>query len=304
MIENHPFFDTVTLEKDMDVALAARLAEVSEAEFRALNPSMHRPVILAAGSPQILLPWDNAAIFKRNLQYHIGPLASWTAWAVPSHMRTADIAKRFGMPETDLRSLNQIPPSMLVKAGSTLLVPRASEHQAEVPEHLADNGQVQFQPEVVRQRGSAKARKGETVASLARRLCGGQRPDAVEPALGRASAQGRPKPGGVPGCGHRFRRSLGIIAQGVSVRGQAQGRKGQNHQSPPLGGTQNQPKTKEMTHGCAVTASNPKPLLGALGKLIGEGTGHIHPGHTQGRLLLAAYAQGRAGGLIGHPPVH
>lgn len=170
MIENHPFFDTVTLEKDMDVALAARLAEVSEAEFRALNPSMHRPVILAAGSPQILLPWDNAAIFKRNLQYHIGPLASWTAWAVPSHMRTADIAKRFGMPETDLRSLNQIPPSMLVKAGSTLLVPRASEHQAEVPEHLADNGQVQFQPEVVRQRGSAKARKGETVTSLARRL--------------------------------------------------------------------------------------------------------------------------------------
>lgn len=83
MIENHPFFDTVTLEKDMDVALAARLAEVSEAEFRALNPSMHRPVILA-GSPQILLPWDNAAIFKRNLQYHIGPLASWTAGPCPA----------------------------------------------------------------------------------------------------------------------------------------------------------------------------------------------------------------------------
>lgn len=58
-------------------------------------------------------------------------------------MRTADIAKRFGIPETDLRSLNQIPPSMLVKAGLHLLVPRASAHQTEVPEHLADNGQVQ-----------------------------------------------------------------------------------------------------------------------------------------------------------------
>lgn len=170
MIENHPFFDTVTLERDIDVALAARLAEMDEDEFRALNPSMHRPVILAAGSPQILLPWDNASIFKRNLQYHIGPLASWTAWAVPTHMRTADIARRVGMPENDLRSLNRIPPSMLVKAGSTLLVPRASEDRTEVPEHLADNGQVQLQPEVVRKRGSAKARKGETVASLARRL--------------------------------------------------------------------------------------------------------------------------------------
>jgi hypothetical protein len=43
------------------VALAARLAEVDLDDFKALNPSMNRPVILAAGTPQILLPWDNAA---------------------------------------------------------------------------------------------------------------------------------------------------------------------------------------------------------------------------------------------------
>lgn len=169
-IGNHPFFDTVTIDRDIDVSLAAKLAEVDEADFKALNPSMHRPVILAAGSSEILLPWDNAGVFKRNLQYHIGPLASWTAWAVPTHMRTADIAKRVGMPESDLRSLNQIPPSMLVRAGSTLLVPRDSNHKAEVPENLADNGHVQLQPEVVRRKSTVKARKGETVATLARRL--------------------------------------------------------------------------------------------------------------------------------------
>ncbi len=170
VIENHPFFDTVTIDRDIDVSLAAKLAEVDEADFRALNPSMHRPVILAAGSPQILLPWTNAGVFKRNLQYHIGPLASWTAWAVPTHMRTADIAKRVGMPESDLRSLNHIPPSMLVRAGSTLLVPRDSSHKAEVPELLADNGHVQLQPEVVRRKSTVKARKGETITSLAARL--------------------------------------------------------------------------------------------------------------------------------------
>jgi membrane-bound lytic murein transglycosylase D len=131
---------------------------------------MHRPVILAAGSPQILLPWTNAGVFKRNLQYHIGPLASWTAWAVPTHMRTADIARRVGMPESDLRSLNHIPPSMLVRAGSTLLVPRDSSHKAEVPGLLADNGHVQLQPEVVRRKSTVKARKGETIATLAARL--------------------------------------------------------------------------------------------------------------------------------------
>ncbi len=29
---------------------------------------MHRPVILAAGTPQILLPWDNAKVFQRNFE--------------------------------------------------------------------------------------------------------------------------------------------------------------------------------------------------------------------------------------------
>ena len=40
--------------------LAAQLADVPLDDFKALNPQMHKPVILAAGTPQILLPWDNA----------------------------------------------------------------------------------------------------------------------------------------------------------------------------------------------------------------------------------------------------
>jgi len=169
-IENHPFFDTVPITRDMDVTLAARLAEVDEADFRALNPSIHRPVILASGTPYVLLPWDNASVFKRNLQFHIGPLATWTAWAVPSHMRTADIARRVGMSEPELRNLNNIPPRMLVRAGSTLLVPRPSEHTTEVPGHLADNAHLQLQPEVVLVKRSVKARKGENLSTLASRL--------------------------------------------------------------------------------------------------------------------------------------
>lgn len=170
LIENHPFFDTVTITRDIDVALAARLAEVDERDFRLLNPSVGGGVIFAAGTPNILLPWSNAVTFKRNLQFHIGPLASLTAWAVPSNMRTADIARRFDMPESDLRSLNKIPPGMLVKAGSTILVPRLGHTQNEVPEHVADNGHLALQAEKVLRRSQVSARKGETVSTLARRL--------------------------------------------------------------------------------------------------------------------------------------
>lgn len=170
LIENHPFFDTVTLKKDIDIALAAKLAEVSEEDFKALNPSVNKPIIMAAGTPQILLPWDKAAIFQRNVQYHVGPLASWTAWAVPSHMRTSDIAKRFGIQEEDLRQVNRIPPSMLVKAGSTVLVPRTDEHKDNVPEHVADHGAIALQPETRLQKTSIKANKGETLSAVAQRL--------------------------------------------------------------------------------------------------------------------------------------
>src|SRR5690606_8696737 len=62
LIENHPYFQAVTLERDLDVELAAKLADVAIEDFKALNPQHHRPVILAAGTPQILLPWDNAIV--------------------------------------------------------------------------------------------------------------------------------------------------------------------------------------------------------------------------------------------------
>ena len=82
LIENHPYFQSVTIRRDIDVALAARLAEVSVDDFKALNPSLNRPVILAAGTPQILLPWDNAEVFQSNLESYSGRLpAGQPGWS-------------------------------------------------------------------------------------------------------------------------------------------------------------------------------------------------------------------------------
>ncbi len=152
-IENHPFFQTVDIKRDIDVALAARLAEVSLDDFKALNPSANRPVILAAGTPQILLPWDNAAVFQSNLEaYAGGRLASWTVWLAPATMKPADAAKRVGMTESALRSVNNIPPRVVIKAGSSLLVPRATHLETDVAVHLADNGQLSLSSDAATRR--------------------------------------------------------------------------------------------------------------------------------------------------------
>ncbi len=170
LIPNHPYFQTVTLTRDLDVALAAKLADVRVEDFRALNPAAHKPVLLAAGTPEILLPWDSAAVFTRNFEaYSQGQFASWTAWTVSDTMTAADAAQRAGMSEADLRAINNVPPRMLIKTGSTLIVPRSARVQEDVAAVVADTGHLSFEPEIVTRRTTIKAGRHENVATVARR---------------------------------------------------------------------------------------------------------------------------------------
>lgn len=196
-LANHPYFVAVAIERDIDVALAARLAQLPLDEFRALNPQMNKPVILAAGTPQVLLPYDNANHFVRALPAHRGPLASWTAWVALKTLKPSDAARQVGMSEEDLREVNKIPPRMLVKAGSTLLVPRSPHREADVSEHLAENATMALTPEgPVLRRVALKAGKRDSVASVARRY--------------RVSAAQVAQWNGV-GAGSRFRPGQSII---------------------------------------------------------------------------------------------
>ena len=100
---------TVPITNDIDVVVAARLAGISLDEFQQLNPQLNKPVILAAGTPQVLLPYDHANRFLRELDHHSGPLASWTAWVAPRTLKPADAARLIGMSEARLRGvLNSI----------------------------------------------------------------------------------------------------------------------------------------------------------------------------------------------------
>ncbi len=169
-LQNHPYFLSVALRRDIDTALAARMAGMTLDEFKTLNPQLNKPVILAAGTPQLLLPYDNADRFKASLDGYRGPLATWTAWVVPRTMHPAEAAKLAAMDEGALREINRIPARMLVKAGSTLLVPRSEQRTTDVSEHVADNAQMALAPDVPPLRKVAvKTRKGDTLASVAKR---------------------------------------------------------------------------------------------------------------------------------------
>ncbi len=170
-LENHPYFIGVTIERDIDVVLAAQLSGLTLEQFQQLNPQHNKPVILVAATPQILLPYDNANRFIVALAAHRGPLASWTAWVAPRTLKVQEAARHVGMTEDELREVNRIPARMMVKAGSTLLVPRSARHEDDVAVQVADAAMIALTPELLPQRRlQVKVRKGgEPLAALAKR---------------------------------------------------------------------------------------------------------------------------------------
>lgn len=171
VLENHPYFLAVPISRDIDVDLVTQLSGLPLEQFRALNPQMNKPVIVAAGTPQLLLPYDNANAFVKALPLHKGPLSSWTAWTVPKTMNAADAAQAVGMEESELREVNSIPPRMLVQAGSTLLVARSRHRDGDVSVRMADSATISFSPDgPALKRVALKVGKGgDSVAALAKR---------------------------------------------------------------------------------------------------------------------------------------
>jgi membrane-bound lytic murein transglycosylase D len=147
-IPNHPYFVTVTTARDMDVTMAAKLAGMTVEEFRSLNPSFAKPVILGATNPQILLPFDNATAFQRNLKSYSGALSSWTTYTVTQRGTPAAIAERIGVDADTLMSVNRIPAGMRLKPGSTIVVPRGDDDDEDISADIAESAVLAVEPDV------------------------------------------------------------------------------------------------------------------------------------------------------------
>ncbi|PLZ03074.1 lytic transglycosylase [Burkholderia sp. WAC0059] len=148
-IPNHPYFVTVTTAHDIDVDVAAKLANMTPDEFRSLNPSFRKPVILGATQPQILLPFDNASAFEHNLKAYTGQLSSWTTYTVDQRATPAAIAEKIGVDEQTLMSVNKIPAGMRLKPGSTILVPRTDgDDDEDISADVAESAVLAMEPDV------------------------------------------------------------------------------------------------------------------------------------------------------------
>ncbi|MEJ2767638.1 transglycosylase SLT domain-containing protein [Mycetohabitans sp. B46] len=169
-IPNHPYFVTVTTARDIDVKVASKLAALSLDEFRSLNPGFKQPVILGASQPQILLPFENANVFERNLKAYDGNLSTWTTYKVTERATPAVLAQKIGVDSGMLMAVNKIPAGMRLKPGSTLLVPKDNGDDEDISADVAENAVLAMEPDVPDTRKMLiRVRRGQSIAAVARR---------------------------------------------------------------------------------------------------------------------------------------
>jgi len=172
VIRNEPYFVALTRTRDIDVVTAARLAEMPEDEFRALNPAFKRPVIAAAAQPNILLPADRVETFKANFAAYEAtgqPLTSWTTYTLRENETLEQVAKRVGLTEASLREANRIPPRYRLAARSTILIPRDETMEDDITaEKIAAS--FALVPEQANYRQvTYRVKRGDTLHSVAKR---------------------------------------------------------------------------------------------------------------------------------------
>lgn len=164
-IANRPYFSTIAKPADMDVKVAARLAETPLDEFVALNPAHNRPVI--KGESTLVVPANKLETFITNLENHQSkdkPLTSWRAYTLRRGEKIDMIAPRFGTTGDQLRAVNSLSAKTRAGAGTTILVPAVGDEGLAMK--LPDAPQVVLEADPVRVH---ILKKGETLASVAKR---------------------------------------------------------------------------------------------------------------------------------------
>lgn len=170
-IENQPYFTSVSKTRDIDLVTAAKLAEMPLNEFKALNPSFIRPIILGSQNSSILLPNDKVEIFRKNLEQARGPLSHWSTYTFKAGDRLDRIAKKHGMSLANLKSINSIGRHDRITPGTLLIVPRAGSDSNDLalPDAPAMATAKPNAPLLRTQNISHMVKTGDTLYSIAKR---------------------------------------------------------------------------------------------------------------------------------------
>jgi len=166
-IPNEPYFETVLKPSRMDVAIAARLAEMSIEDFILLNPAYHRPVMNGHQAGPLVLPVGKVDTFHANLERHTAqdmPLSNWQTHTLKRGETLDKLAVQRGIDVARLKQINGITPRTKIGPGLNLLVPRPGSKSSH---EQISRALPQLPPE---KSVAAKSKKTKNASSPAKKL--------------------------------------------------------------------------------------------------------------------------------------
>tara|TARA_R110001599_G_scaffold9079_2_gene45179 strand:+ start:4736 stop:6655 length:1920 start_codon:yes stop_codon:yes gene_type:complete len=126
-ISDTPYFEKVDIGAQIDLAQAAALAEIDISEVYQLNPGFNQWASSPLGPHRLLVPVENANIFKENLKT-LPPekRINWQRYSVRSGDSLIKIAKKFNTTPMLIKEINHLK-SNTIKIKQKLLIPTASK---------------------------------------------------------------------------------------------------------------------------------------------------------------------------------
>ncbi len=129
-IPDAPGFIPVDTDSQIDLALAAELAELDVDTLYEYNPAFNRWATSPDGPHRLLLPYENAEIFKANLaKIPDDQRVQWKRHKIKNGETLSHIAVKYNTTVKELRKINSISGNN-IRAGQHLLIPVASRGQS------------------------------------------------------------------------------------------------------------------------------------------------------------------------------
>ncbi len=169
-IANEPYFITVNTGGQIDLAQAARLADISVEELYLLNPSYNRWATSPDGPFRLLVPVNRAERFRNKL-VHLpkDQRMQWGRYQIRPGDNLGAIARQYRTTPQVLRNINHLKNNTII-AGRTLLIPGpASTNSNDSLSAETRLAKTQSKRPKGRQRIDYTVQSGETLWEIARR---------------------------------------------------------------------------------------------------------------------------------------
>jgi membrane-bound lytic murein transglycosylase D len=162
-VPNKPHFIAVNTGSQLDLAQAAKLADISVDELYRLNPGFNRWATAPEGPHRLLIPQAKAKIFASRLA-KISPRdhLRWQQYTIQAGDNLVTISRRHHVDVATLRASNKLDNDIL-KIGDTLLIPDAGNGVS--PYKGANRGLASSEASRI----EYKVRSGDTISGIAKK---------------------------------------------------------------------------------------------------------------------------------------